>query len=108
MPTYVYEEILPDHSAGETFEIIQTMSEPHLTHHPKTGVPVRRIYAAPNLPTRYTEGSTKARLSNKNVEQHGFTRYEKDKVTGRYHKTAGKDKRAPEVVDAPRLKQQGF
>ena len=29
----------------------------------------------------------------------------KDKVTGRYNKTAGKDKRAPDVVDANQLKK---
>ncbi|MFW6218431.1 MAG: FmdB family zinc ribbon protein, partial [Verrucomicrobiota bacterium] len=105
MPTYLYQEILPDGSEGETFEAVQSMSEPSLKTHPKTGNPVRKVYSAPNLPTRYTEAATKSKLSNENVEKHGFTRYEKDKVTGRYHKTAGKDRRAPETVDATRLKK---
>ena len=105
MPTYVYQEILPDGRDGEAFEYIQSMSAAPLTTHPKTGNPVRKVFHAPNVSSRYTEGSTKAKLSDQNVEKHGFTRYEKDKVTGRYHKTAGKDKRAPEVVNANQLKK---
>jgi len=107
MPLYVYKEILPDGSDGETFECIQKMSDASLQTHPKTGNPVRKVFHAPNVTSRYSEGSTKNRLSDQNVEKHGFTRYEKDKITGRYHKTAGKDKNAPNVVDVPRLKQVG-
>lgn len=105
MPTYVYQEILPDGSDGDSFEIVQRMSEPPLKVHPISGKPVRKVYAAPNLPTKYTDAATKSKLTDENVEKNGFTRYEKDKVTGRYHKTAGKDKRAPDVVDANKLKQ---
>ena len=104
MPTYVYQEILPDGSEGETFEYIQRMADEALKTHPKTGNPVRKVFHSPNVSTKYTEGATKSKLTDENVEKHGFTRYEKDKVTGRYHKTAGKDKRAPVVVDANRLK----
>ena len=104
MPVYVYQEILPDGSDGDTFECIQSMSETTLKTHPKTGNPVRKVFHAPNVSSKYTEGATKNRLSDQNIEKHGFTRYERDKVTGRYHKTAGKDKRAPDVVDASRLK----
>jgi len=109
MPTYLYQEILPDGSDGETFEVVQTMSEPALKQHPKTGNAVRKVFVAPNLSSKYTEGATKSKLSNENVEKHGFTKYERDKVTGRYHKTAGKDRRAPDTVDASQLKrmQQG-
>lgn len=105
MPTYVYREILSDGSEGETFEIVQRMSEPALTTHPKTGRRVRKIFLSPNVASKYTERSGKEKLSDENVEKHGFTRYEKDKVTGRYHKTAGKDQRAPETVDANKLRQ---
>lgn len=105
MPTYLYQEILPDGSEGACFEVFQGMADPHLTHHPMTGNSVRKVFAAPNLPKKYTEGATKAKLSNENVEKHGFTRYEKDKVSGLYHKTAGKDKRAPDVVNANKLKE---
>ena len=105
MPIYVYQEILPDGNEGETFECIQGMSEPTLKLHPQTGNPVRKIFHAPNLSSKYTEGSTRNRLSNSNIEKHGFTRYERDKLTGRYHKTAGKDKRAPDVVNTSQLKK---
>jgi Uncharacterized protein conserved in bacteria len=105
MPTYLYQEILPDGSDGPAFEVVQRMSDPVLTKHPQTGGPVRKIFATPNLPTKYTEAATKSKLSNENVEKHGFTRYEKDKVSGLYHKTAGKDRRAPDVVDGNKLKE---
>jgi len=105
MPTYVYQEILPDGSDGEAFEYIQRMSDAALKTHPVTGNAVRKVFHAPNVSTQYTEGSTQKKLSDENIEKHGFTRYEKDKVTGRYNKTAGKDKRAPDVVDANQLKQ---
>ena len=39
MPLYVYEVVLPDGTAGETFEVLQGMSEPPLTAHPETGEP---------------------------------------------------------------------
>ena len=105
MPTYLYQEILPDGSDGDCFEIVQRMSDPVLKTHPHTGNPVKKVFVAPNLPNKYSEGATKSKLNNENVEKHGFTKYEKDKLTGMYHKTAGKDKRAPDVVDAPKLKQ---
>ena len=44
MAIYVYETI--PQKKGEkprTFEVEQKMSEPALTHDPKTGVPVRRV-----------------------------------------------------------------
>ena len=105
MPTYVYQEILPDGSDGEAFEYIQRMADDPLLSHPKTGNPVRKVFHSPNVSNKYTEGSTKNKLTDENVEKHGFTRYEKDKLTGRYNKTAGKDKRAPDVVDAKQLKE---
>ena len=107
MPTYLYQERLPDGSDGDVIEIIQNMADPPLKTHPKTGNPLRKIYSAPNLPKKYTEAATKSKLTDANVEKHGFTRYEKDKLTGRYHKTAGKDKRAPDTVDAARLRGLG-
>ncbi|MGB0409276.1 MAG: FmdB family zinc ribbon protein [Opitutales bacterium] len=105
MPIYLYQEIMPDGSEGDRFEVVQRMSDAPLRTHPQTGNPVRKVFVAPNLPTKYTEGATRSKLSNENVEKHGFTRYEKDKVSGKYHKTAGKDKRAPDVVSANKLKE---
>lgn len=103
MPTYVY-RVVSDDGEGETFEVVQPMSEPALTHHPVTGEPVRRVYLPPNLATRYTPGSTESKLSNENVAAHGFTKYEKDKLTGRYHRTAGSS--GPSEIDPSGLKGQ--
>jgi predicted nucleic acid-binding Zn ribbon protein len=105
MPTYVYQEILPDGTDGEAFEYIQLMSDSALKVHPTSGNLVRKVFHAPNVSNKYTEGATNSKLSDENVEQHGFTRYERDKLTGRYNKTAGKDKNAPDVVDANQLKK---
>jgi hypothetical protein len=40
MPTYIYETVEEPHLQ---FEIKQSMKETSLTHHPETGVPVRRV-----------------------------------------------------------------
>ena len=104
MPTYVYQEILPDGSDGEVFEYIQRMSEEPLKAHPKTGNSVRKVFYSPNVSSKYTEGATQSMLTDENVENNGFTRYEKDKVTGHYNKTAGKDKRAPDIINSDTLK----
>lgn len=86
MPTYVYQVIREDGSEGETFEVVQKMSDPPLSKHPQTGQPVRRVFVAPNLNTR---GSGKRISDPKYLERHGFTRYEKT-AQGTYEKTAGK------------------
>ncbi len=103
MPVYVYREKLEDGSDGETFEVVQSMNEPPLTVHPVTGRPVRRVYFPPNVATRYTDQALSNRLDNRRVEAAGFTKYEKDKLTGTYHKVAGKDARAPETFRKPTL-----
>ena len=66
MPTYVYQEILPDGSEGETFEYIQRMANEALKTHPKTGNPVRKVFHSPNVSTKYTEGATKSKLTDEN------------------------------------------
>ena len=91
MPVYVYEVVLPDGSGGDRFELTQSMKEPALREHPLTGEPVRRVILPPNLGIKYTEGRTRSMLENKRVEQAGFTKYERDKLTGRYHRVAGKE-----------------
>ena len=96
MPTYVYQIINDDGTDGEIFEVQQSMSEPALTQHPKTGQKVRRVYSPPNVSAKYTPGRTAKLTDTKSV---GFTRDERDKLTGRYHKTAGKDKRAPDMLN---------
>lgn len=67
------------------------MKEAPLTQHPCSGEPVRRVLQVPHLTTRYGEGGTKSRLENANLEKAGFTKYERDKLTGRYHRVAGKE-----------------
>lgn len=90
MPIYVYELINDDGSAGERFEIHQSMKEDALKKHPETGQPVRRVFLPPNLASKYTPGQTASKLDNRSVEKAGFTKYEKDKLTGKYHRVAGK------------------
>ena len=53
MPTYVYEVVNNDGSAGERFEVVQTMSEPELTKHPESGRPVRRVFLPPMVGGRW-------------------------------------------------------
>lgn len=99
MPIYVYEVIQPDGSGGARFEIQQSMKEAALCEHPRTGEPVRRVLLPPNLATRYTPGATSRKLDNHNLEKAGFTKYEKDKLTGQYHRVAGKD--GPATIKRP-------
>lgn len=99
MAIYVYEVINEDGSEGDRFEMEQSMQEAPLTRHPETGVPVRRVYLPPNLGYKHTEGHVKKLTSNESVERAGFTKYVKDRTTGRYHKEVGRDRRAPEVLD---------
>lgn len=49
MPTYFYETLPTDGSSPEVFEFRQRVSDPVLTAHPSTGVPVRRVLAAPAI-----------------------------------------------------------
>jgi predicted nucleic acid-binding Zn ribbon protein len=89
MPVYVYEVIRPDGSAGERFELRQALDAAAITQHPLTGEPVRRVICAPSLNTRHTPGKTRARLENKQLAKAGFTKYERDKLTGTYHRVTG-------------------
>lgn len=99
MPTYVYRVINPDGSDGESFEIDQPATDPTLTEHPWTGQPVRRVFLAPNLGLKYPEGEIRRKSKDKAfLESKGFARYERDKLTGTYHKTAGTDPNAPDVI----------
>lgn len=90
MPTYVYQIINEDGSEGFMFEVEQHMSDPVLTRHPETGEKVQKVYLPPNVSYKHTPGRVKQLTDTKNVEKAGFTKYVRDKVTGRYHKEAGK------------------
>lgn len=90
MPTYVYEYLDENgEGTGETFEIIQRMSEDALEKHPETGRPVRRIPALANIAGHWSDMKTKSQLSNKNLERLGFTKYER-KGKGYMERVAGK------------------
>lgn len=97
MPTYLYQTICDDGSEGEVFECTHSMHD-QLEFHPETGEPVRRVYSVPNLATRYTPGHTRQLLSNENLERKGFTKYQKDKLSGQYHKVVGE---GPRVIERP-------
>lgn len=97
MPTYLYQVIRDDSSEGEVFECEHSMNET-LEAHPVTGERIRRVYSVPNLGVRYSSGSTQKLLSNDNLERKGFTKYEKDKVSGKYHKVVGE---GPGVINRP-------
>lgn len=58
------------------------MDAPDPVQHPETGEPIVRLYTAPHLGTRYTEGRTKRLLDDKNIESKGFAKYVRDKSTG--------------------------
>jgi putative FmdB family regulatory protein len=85
MPVYVYEIS----TSGERFECVQSMKDDPLTVHPESGEPVRRVIQVPNLGLKHTTGKEKKLLSNDHVAKSGFTKYEKDKVTGQYNRVAG-------------------
>lgn len=90
MPTYVYEVLdKKGQPTGETFELVQSMKEDALTKHPKTGAPVRRAIVAPNIAGNWSDMKSKSKLSNKNLERMGFTKYER-KGKGFMERTAGK------------------
>ena len=96
VPTYTYQVVTDDGSEGEIFEVVQRMSEDALTKHPETGVEVRRIPSVPNIPGNWADSTTKSKLSNKNLDRLGFTKYEKA-GDGHYEKRAGK---GPDTLSA--------
>ncbi len=56
MPTYVYETMAAAGEVAERFEVRQGMTEAPLTHHPDSGVPVRRVLSG-GLATFTTAGA---------------------------------------------------
>lgn len=45
MPTYLYKDL----QTGERYELVQSMRDEPYTHHPETGVPIKRIIATPAI-----------------------------------------------------------
>lgn len=95
MPTYVY-QVITDDGEGEVFEVVQSMSEAALEQHPETGQPVRRIPQAPTIPGNWSDHATKQKLSDKNLDRLGFTKYARA-GDGHFEKRAGK---GPDVISA--------
>lgn len=89
MPTYLYQVVNDDGTPGETFEVVQRMTDPPLTAHPQTGKPVKRVITAPNIAGKWSESGTKQMLSDGNLDRLGFTKYQKT-GEGKYEKRAGK------------------
>jgi putative FmdB family regulatory protein len=91
MPVYEYEILdKKGEGTGETFEVFQAMKDEPLTKHPETGKPVRRVISAPAIAGNWSDLKTKSRLSNKNLERLGFTKYEK-RGDGYMERVAGKE-----------------
>jgi len=88
MPIYTYEVIGEDGNAVETFEVLQNVSDPPLEKHPETGQSVRRIFMPPNISGQHSESATKSRLSDKNLDRLGFTKYQRV-GKGYYERRAG-------------------
>lgn len=96
MPTYVYQVINKDGSEGEVFEVFQKMTDPPLTKHPETGAPVRRLVQAPHIAGNWSDSATKQKLSDKNLDRLGFTKYQRA-GDGKFEKRAGK---GPDQISA--------
>ena len=88
MPLYEYVILKPDGSDGETFEVLQKISDPPLKKQPETGLKCRRIMAAPSVKKKYSGGKITGDISDKSLERQGFTKYQKSK-TGTYEKVLG-------------------
>jgi len=91
MPMYEYVVINEDGAEGERFEVIESIHAPPLTKHPQTGQPVRRVISRP-APPKVIGGrhDVKPELSNRRLEQLGFTKYKKTGGPGRkYEKVVG-------------------
>lgn len=89
MPIYIYQIIREDGQPGERFEIRQGIREKALTEHPETGKPVKRVIVAPFVAGSHSQIAIERKLKDpKQLENMGFTRYEKQGSS--YVKTAGK------------------
>jgi len=96
MPLYQYETITPDDSPGEQFEIFQMMADEPLKKHPETGVAIRRVFCAPAVGGRWSDGAmAKSVADDKKLDRLGFTKYVKS-GDGTYEKTVGK---GPDTLD---------
>jgi hypothetical protein len=96
MPTYVYAIINADGSDGDTFEVVQRMTDEPLTTHPASGRPVRRVIQPPHIAGEWSDAGAKNKLSDKNLDRLGFTKYQRS-GDGTFEKRAGQ---GPETISA--------
>ena len=96
MPIYVYEVITKNGEEGEQIEVLQGLNDPVLTHHPENGLPVRRVLTTPFVAGTWTDMKSAGRLSDRNLDAKGFTKYVKA-GDGKYEKRAGS---GPDVISA--------
>lgn len=90
MPFYLYRVLLPGVEKDQCPTVEYQHSSDKVWHtDPETGAPLERIYTAPNLSKGYSEGHTRKLLEDKNLAQHGFTKYVRDPISQSYVKTAG-------------------
>ena len=95
MPWYTYEVLNEAGEVVEQVEIEQSCDAPSLVRHPIDARTLQRVYTPPNLGGPHSDRRQKKATSADKIAQAGFTRYKRDKLTGRYHKELG-DSRAPE------------
>ena len=88
MPTYVYETISENESECVQFEVEQSMRDQPLKVHPENGLPVRRVLQAPNLALKWSDVAAKNKLSDRNLDRIGMTKYVKA-GDGTYEKRSG-------------------
>lgn len=99
MPIYTYQIIKSDGSPGATFEWEQKIGDAELKTHPLTGAKVQKVITAANLVTEYSPKTTAAKHAPEAAAKKGFSTYQRDPLTGRYHKLAGSD--GPETIERP-------
>ncbi len=88
MPIYVYESIVEEGTAAESFEFVQKMSDPPLASHPETGAPIRRVLTSPRIGGRWSDSAMNQSITDDNLKRRGFTKYVKT-GDGSYEKTLG-------------------
>lgn len=106
MPVYLYKTVPDDGSQCEYFEMEHSMKEDSMTVHPETGTKIVKVMVPPNIGIKHTAGAVEKKLDNKNVEKAGFTKYVRDKLTGDYHKVAGKNKNLPSKLNTTAYKKR--
>ena len=99
MPIYVYQVLEANGERGECFEIEQSMHDAPLTTHPVTNQEITRVYLPPNLGLKHSPNTIKNKLDPKYTEKAGFTRYERDKLSGNYYKVSGQNPQAPNMIN---------